>query len=432
MEDTRLGTILLESGLVSEQDLERCLSIQALTGSVRPIGQVLVEQGLVDREALDRVLELQKARACAQTGQAAKVASGDAMSGSLVQAAIDNKASEMVVSEGRTVRVRVGTEWRGLTEEVVTGPEVWDFAREVVGPEVLEELADRKCVVRGWDLTGVGHGSARVFRHFEGVAVRLQFAVDAVDPETIGLPAAVLEMAHGGRGLILVAGERGIGRSEALGMLASASARDSASHVIVLDDDPLPVADARALYVRRRFGSSPAQRAAAVRGAVREDPDTLVIADIGEAETFEIALRAAEGGRLVIGHISAASVTAALNRILDFYPVHDVPRLRSSLAAVLRALVIRHQLLHANGNESVIANELLMVDDAVRDALRRGELSDIALLLRMEGGQCGHTLDASMLELLSEGRVRMEDVFARAEEKAWVLERTRHIQTVTE
>lgn len=183
-----------------------------------------------------------------------------------------------------------------------------------------------------------------------------------------------------------------------------------------------------ALLSRRRFGSSPERRAAAVRNAVREDPDVLVIADISEAETFEVALRAAEGGRLVIGHINACSVGAALNRILDYYPVHDVNRVRSSLAAVLRALVVRHQLLHADGKGSVIANELLLVDNSVRDALRRGALSDIALLLRMEGGRCGHTLDSSMLELLAEGRVRIEDVFARAEEKAWVLERTRHMQ----
>ncbi|MCA8952767.1 MAG: Flp pilus assembly complex ATPase component TadA [Planctomycetes bacterium] len=431
MEDTRLGAILLESGIVSEQDLERCLSIQALTGSVRPIGQVLVAQGLVDSETLSRVLELQKARK-SRAAQAATVASSDDMCSALLQAAVANAASEMVVSEGRTVRIRVGTEWRGLTEHAVAGPQVWDFARELLGHEVLEELADRRCVVRGFKQDGVGHGTARVFRHFEGVAVRLQFAAQRIEPDQIGVPREVVDQARSGRGLVLVASERGQGRGEALALLTKEAARDSASHVIVLDDEPLPWPSVPALFVRRRFGGDMERRAAAVRSAVRDDPDVLVIADIGEAETFEVALRAAEGGRLVIGHINASSVTAALNRILDFYPVHDVPRVRSSLAAVLRSLLVRQQMLHSNGNEPVIATEMLVVDDSVRDALRRGDLSDIALLLRMEGGQCGHTLDSSMLQLLVEGRVRMEDVFARAEEKAWVLERTRHLETVTE
>ena len=79
----------------------------------------------------------------------------------------------------------------------------------------------------------------------------------------------------------------------------------------MLDDEPLPTPSVPALFVKRRFGSDPAQRADSVRSAVREDPDVLVIADLGEAETFELALRAAESGRLVIGHISAGSVTAA-------------------------------------------------------------------------------------------------------------------------
>ncbi|MCR9244927.1 MAG: ATPase, T2SS/T4P/T4SS family [bacterium] len=426
MEDTRLGAILLESGLVTEQDLERCLSIQALTGSVRPIGQVLVEQGLVDADAIERVLDLQKVRTSAG---AAKVPAGDAMSNTLLAAAVASNASEMIVSEGRTVRIRVGTEWRSLTDECVAGPEVWDFAREVVGHEVLEELAEGKSVVRGFKVEDLGRGSARVFRHFDGVAVRLQFVAEDPGAAAIGLPTAVLDLAQGGRGMILIASERGQLRAEALAMLAQRSSHDSQSHVVVLDDEPLEPPTTNALYVRRRFGETPEERSLAVRSAVRDDPDAVVIADLGSAETFEVALRAAEGGRLVIGHINAGNVAAALQRVLDFYPVHDVPRVRSSLAAVLKALVVRHPLLHKNGEESVVANELLLVDDAVRDALRRGALGDIAALLRLEDRACGHTLDSHMLELLGAGSVRMEDVFARAEEKAWVLERTRNLQT---
>ena len=425
MEDIRLGSMLLESGLVSEADLERCLSIQALTGSVRPIGQVLVEHGLVDSETLERVLALQDAR---NASRKVDIAPADVMSGSLLQAAVANGASEMVVSEGRTVRIRVGHQWRDLTNEVVTGPQVWDFAREVAGHQIIEDVADRKHVVRAWQHGDAGSGSARVFRHFDGVAVRLTFAVVEADAKSVGLPNRVIDLAKNGRGMILVAGGRGVGRAEALLALAAESTSDQGNHVLVLDEEPLALPNAPALCVRRRLGQSPQERSAAIRSAVREDPDVLVVADVGDADTFDVALRAAEDGRLVIAYIDALSVIEALHRILDFYQPHDVPRLRASLAAALRALVVRRQMPRASGVGTVHATEVLLPDRAVRIALQAGELANVALMMRMEGGRCGHSLDQSMLELLVAGEVHIEDVFVRAEEKAWILQRTKDLQ----
>jgi twitching motility protein PilT len=427
MEDIRLGAILLEGGVVDEAGLERCLAIQALTGSARPIGQILVEQGLLDDATLKRLLELQKERV-----EAARVSIAPAglACTALLTAAVANGASEVVVGESRPARIRVGTGWRQLTDEVMSGPEVWDFVRELMGSEVLESLAEHHFVVRSWQVEGLGHGSALAFRQFEGVAMRVTFvAAEVPQPELLGVPVPVVEAVRGGKGLVLVVGERGIGRAELLASMTQLAASDPSTYVVVVGDEPLPVASTGAMVVRRRFGLSPEEQAASLRSVVREDPDVLVIADVGNAETFEIALRAAEGGRLVIAYLDAANSTAALARILNFYPVHDLPRVRSSLAAVLRTVFVRQLLPDAEHNGTAAANELLVMDDAVREIVRRGELGDIAMLLRAEGGRAGHSLDRSMLGLLTAGRVRMEDVFARAEEKAWLLERTRDLQT---
>jgi Tfp pilus assembly pilus retraction ATPase PilT len=130
----------------------------------------------------------------------------------------------------------------------------------------------------------------------------------------------------------------------------------------------------------------------------------------------------------VIAYLDAANTTSALTRILNFYPVYELPRVRSSLAAVLRTVLVRHLLPDVAHVGNVAATELLVVDDPVREVVRNGELSDISLLLRTEGGRSGYGLDRSLLDLLTNGRVRMDDVFARAEEKAWLLERTRDLQ----
>lgn len=426
MDDNRLGAILLEGGVVDEAGLERCLAIQALTGGVRPVGQVLVEQGLLEESTLTRLLAMQRQRAAAR---AAEVAPADLACVSLLTAARANDATEVVVSEGRTARIRVGALWRPLTDAVLSGPEVWDFVREAMGSEVLEQLAEHHFVVRSWRIDGVGRGSATAFRQFDGVAVRVTFLDDAVaTPAAAAVPGRVLDAVQHQKGLVLCVGERGIGRSELLGCLSRLATDDPSHFVVVVDDEPVELPTDGALVVRRRYGLDPASRAEVLRSVVREDPDVLVIADVGAPETFELALRAAEGGRLVIAYIDAQNAVAALTRILDFYPVYELPRVRASLAAVLRVVLARVLLPDAGHAGTVAATELLLVEGAVRDVVRGGALDDLALLLRTEGDRYGHSLDRCMLELLRAGRVRIEDVFARAQEKAWLLEQTRNLE----
>lgn len=429
MDENRLGAILLEGGVVDETGLERCLAIQALTGTTRPIGRILVEQGLLDEPTLKRLLALQQTR---HEARSAESSPGDLGCESIVAAAIANGASEVVVSEGRPVRIQVGASWQQLTDDVVSGPEVWDFVRETMGADVLEQLAENHFVVRPWRLDDDRGGSATAFRHFEGVAVRLTFAAQKVStPFELDVPQSVVEAVHNGKGLVLCVGERGVGRGELLTTLTHEAARDQSKYMVVVDDDPMQLPDGGALVVQRRFGIDPATRADVLRSVVHEDPDTMVVADVGSRETFELALRAAEGGRLVVAYLDAQNVVAALTRILNFYPRYELPRVRASLAAVLRTVLVRLQLPNADHDGSVAATELLCMDDAAREVVRKGDLSDLGLLLRAEGGSVGHPLDRSLLDLLTSGRARMEDVFARAEEKSWLLERSKTLDAET-
>lgn len=426
MDDIRLGTLLLEGGIVDEAGLERCLAIQALTNHGRPIGQILVDQGMISPDALQRALQLQQER---RQASASSVRADDLAADALLTLAASEGAAELVVSEGRRACIRTGMQWRPVTDTPLSGPEVWDFARAVMGDGVLEALAERHCVVQPWHASGAGHGLATAFRQLEGVAVRIAFTPEAVpDPGMAGVSPAIVEAVRGGKGLVLLVGERGLLRAETVASLLPVAAADQAQYVVVVDDEPLPLPADRALVVRRRFGLTPAARAEALRAAVAEDPDALVVADIGDPATFEIALRAAEGGRLVIAWLDAANAAQALARLLGFPSTHDAARVRGTLAAALRAVLVRQQLPDATGTGTVAASELLVVDAAVRDAIRAGKLGDIALLVRAEGRNGGHSLDRSMLDLVAAGRVRLEDVFSRAEERLWLLDRTREMQ----
>jgi twitching motility protein PilT len=424
MDETRLGAILLESRVIAEADLEKCLEIQALTGGSRHLGHILVEQGLIDRSTLERVLDMQQSRL---TQQRQLLQTEGVLHDRFLRAAVAAGANELVISEGRPPLVRVGGELRELGTEELRGPEVWDFVRAEMGHEVLEELADKCFVTRDLAKPGLCRGRITAFRQFDGVAVIVRLHPEVVRrPEELGIPARVLEIIRSGKGLVLLAGERGSGRTELMASLVHEVATEEGRYVLVLDDSrEYPVPQSGSLVARRRVGEHVSDYVTALKTAVREDPDAILIGDVGEGEAFDLAIRAAEGGRLVLASLHAGSVVAAMHRVLNFYPTYDVARLRATLASVLRCVLVGHLLPKTTKDGLVSASELLIVDDAARDVLRNGDLSHLNLLMRMAGSKSGHSLDQSLLDLLTSGQVCFEDVFLRADEKAWLLEQTK-------
>lgn len=133
MEETRLGAILLENPLMRQEDIERCLEIQALTGGTRPLGEILVEEGVISRDMLDELLALQQSRREAQRGS--RVVVPETGIAAFVRSAMALNASDLVMSEGRPVLIRTGGQLRELTQQPLSARELYDF------------LADRKSVV---------------------------------------------------------------------------------------------------------------------------------------------------------------------------------------------------------------------------------------------------------------------------------------------
>lgn len=425
MDETRLGAILLESRIIQEGDLEKCLEVQSLTGNNRPLGSILIEQGLIDRATLQRLLELQQARVIER--QPPRSEANPAEGGGFLGAAIRAGARELIISDGRPVLARAAAEWRMLTVEPVRGPEVWDFVRAEMGAQVLEELADSQYVARDLHKPGLCRGRITAMRHSDGVAVLVELRPERLPgPERLGMPPQLIELLRGPRGLVLLVGERGVGRTELLAGALREMAVESNRYVVVLDDaidTEMPAGDA--LVARRRVGEHVSDYVAALRTTIREDPDAILVGSVDDPEAFDMALRAAEGGRLVVGWIDAHSVVGCLQRVLNFYPDYDVQRLRQGLASVLRGVCVRQLLASIDGSGMLPATELLLVDDAARDILRNGDLQSLNLLMRTESGKSGHSLDQCMLAMIGENRIRIEDAYARAEEKAWLLERLR-------
>ena len=165
MESTRLGTLLVEGNMVREEDLERCLEIQALTGGSRPLGQILVEQNVISAGELNDILQLQEERRAIIPPLVPVKGQGCAR---FFAAAVAAGATELILSEGRSTMVRVAGQLRELEEDVLDALEVWQFVREYMGEDALEVLADRKSIAQEFHVPHVGRGRIMAFRHFDG------------------------------------------------------------------------------------------------------------------------------------------------------------------------------------------------------------------------------------------------------------------------
>jgi twitching motility protein PilT len=423
MEETRLGAILLESGILREDDLERCLEIQALTGGDRPLGQILVDQKIVTSATLERLLELQAQRRDS-VSRAAGGLDGTEDPTDLLETAIDCGVTELHLSEGRPPLLRVATQLEALGNEPVFGPEVWSFVQQYMGPEVLECLADQRSVTRELRMPGKARGRVTASRHFDGIHVVVRFHPWATrDLATIEPDPRLHELVAGSRGLVLVCGEHGSGVSSTMASMLRAVAQGSSDRFVLVLDETFEFFDAdtdatHAIVSMRRVREHTRNWVTGLTSALHEDPDVLFVGDVSDPHAFDIALRAAETDRLVVAAVPGANVREALERIENGYAEQDLRRARTMLASTLRAVLAVRLLPAEKDPGACIATEFLHVDENVRDLLGSGGLARVDLLLQMGDSTIGHCLDDRLLELVQDGKVAFEDAFAFARDKA--------------
>jgi twitching motility protein PilT len=425
---TRLGALLLENPLVREEDLERCLEIQTMTGGGRPLGQILLEQGVITAALLDELLALQaeRRRAVQAFDQYAETIVTGGVERFLISA-LQAKANELILSEGRPALMRVGGQLQSLGTEPVPSPEIWQFVTDYIGPDALDLVAQNKSLTRELRRPGYCRGRISAFRQFDGICVTLRLHPDKVrEPDRAGIPPQALDMLRGGKGLVLVAGQSHAGVSETMTTMLRTLVGDKNRFVLVLDDcDEIPDLGGEAIVVRRQVGRHTHSYATGLRASIRQRPDVIVVGDATDAETFDLALRSAEAGCLVIAGIAARSAASAINRALDGYPPQDVPRVRSTLASVLRGVLVVQLVPSVKRNGLTLATEVLVMDEAAQGILRDGVPGQLELLTRLERRSNGHSLDDSLIELVRSGRVKLEDAFQYADDRVRVLQYSR-------
>jgi len=315
--------------------------------------------------------------------------------------------------------------------ELKTLQDVPPLSREFIHSLVLSMLNDRRreAFERAGDIglsLTTGDGARQrvwVWQHRGGVAV----SVRLVPPEVpalakLELPESVSGLIEPGRGLVLVAGGAGSGKTTTLAALTDRLAAERACHVVTIEDPvEFQLRDRRSVVAQREVGLDAPSAAAALRAAARQDADVLMVGDLRDGESAGLSLSAVESGCLVLAGIAARDALDAVARFLALFPAAEQAAARPRLAAVLRGLVAQQLCARADGQGRIPAADVLVLDDETRDRL--GALgSEPDLRARMAAGRPSGscTFDGSLVALARRKRVSREEALARANDPAAV------------
>jgi twitching motility protein PilT len=269
-----------------------------------------------------------------------------------------------------------------------------------------------------WQIPDVGRCRASVFRQrgSTGLALRL---IPATVPalETLGLPPAVSALANEARGLVVVTGATGSGKSTTLAALVDRINRTRAVHILTIED-PIEFvhADAQSIISQREIGFDTPSYASGLRSALRQDPNVILVGEMRDVETIETALIAAETGHLVLSTLHTLDAAEMVARIVSVFPTHHQAQVRLQLARVLRAAVSQRLLPRADGTGRALAAEVLITTPFIKDAI--ADMDKTSLIhgaIAAGGSEYGmQTFDQSILQLCQSGAVSV------AEAQRWV------------
>ena len=346
---------------------------------------------------------------------------GGAVSFALLQALqylCDQEGSDLHVKAGSPPMVRISGELTPLPAvDPLTPEDTAQAVREMLrDPARLQELESEGEADFAYAVPGLARFRVNAFRQRGSLSIvcrRIPYGVTTI--AELGLPEAVREMAEEPRGLVLVTGTTGSGKSTTLAAMVDHINSVAARHIVTIED-PIEFlhSDKRSVINQREVGSDTESFGRALRRVLRQDPDVILIGEMRDEETVQTALSAAETGHLVFSTLHTADAAETINRVIDFFPPHQHRQVRAMLSTSLRG-VISQRLVPSTDGGRVAALEILRTTGRVRDAIMNPEETQLLPSIIAEGTFYGmQTFDQALFAQVQAARITRESALAVA------------------
>ena len=269
-----------------------------------------------------------------------------------------------------------------------------------------------------FSLPGMGRYRVNAFRRQGTAALALRLvSTEIPDPESLGVPASIIDLYQKKRGLVLVTGPTGSGKSTTLAAVIHKVNTCRDAHIITLEDPIEYLHPHRMSMVNQReIGQDTLSYANALRAALREDPDVILVGEMRDYETISVAVTAAETGHLVLSTLHTIGAASTVDRIIDVFPPHQQQQIRVQLSNVLEAIISQQLMPRADGRGRVAAFEVLHANPAIRNLIREGKSHQIPSIMQTSRRLGMISMDEAILQLVREGKITRQTAmeFAQA------------------
>lgn len=475
-----LGRIALHLKLITPDQLSEATRLQGRDGGEKALGSILVERGFINEAQLQTILKARAqvvanyrareatatadpapqaapptapsasaaapaaspaAPPAARTGRPAQqapstaaaqaspkpaAAAGPAGAGSpdtaqlteVLRLGCERGASDVHIHAGSPLRLRLHGRFEAVGEEPIAPERAEELIASALRADQADVFRERGELDFAYTVPGLGrfrvdvyrqqHGADGVFRVLPGRPPTL---------EELGLPTALAKFTNYHQGLVLITGPGNCGKSSTLAAMVDLINEERREHILTVED-PIEILhpSKRCIVNQRSVGPHTGSFARALRAALREDPDVIVIGELRDLETISLALTAAETGHLVLGTLHTNSTIRTINRIVGVFPADQQEQIRNMVSESLRAVISQRLVPTADGSRRVPALEVLVNNKAIGNLIRESKTFQIFSLLQTGASQGMCLLDESLSQLVAAGTITREAALAAADD----------------
>lgn len=328
----------------------------------------------------------------------------------MLKVAKDAGASDLHITVGVPPKMRVNGHLITMDFPKMLPPDTALLLSEIMNEKQREKFEEKGEHDMSFSIPNFGRFRVNAYKQRGSVAIALRLVGTQVpSPEVLGVPDSVIDLYQRKRGLILVTGPTGSGKSTTLAAIIDKINNNRECHVITLED-PIEYLHQHKLSMvnQREIGLDSQSYASALRAALREDPDVILVGEMRDFETISVAITAAETGHLVLSTLHTIGAASTVDRVIDVFPPHQQQQIRVQLANVLEAIVSQQLIPRADDLGRVAAFEVLHANHAVRNLIREGKSHQLMSVMQTNRKAGMIVMDEAIQQLYHDGKITRE------------------------
>ena len=336
----------------------------------------------------------------------------------------DQQASDLHLAAGKQPILRVKGELERIKYKALDNDSLKTMLYEITPEHKIKVFEETGDVDFAYEIPGLARYRANFFKQNNGIAAAFrEIPGQILTCEDLGLPSVIKQLATLPRGLVLVTGPTGSGKSTTLAAIIDEANKTRKDHIITVED-PIEFVHVskKAMINHREVGMHTRSFSAALRGALREDPDIIMVGEMRDLETIDLAIEASLTGHLVFSTLHTSSAPKTIDRVIEVFPADQQAQVRSTLADGIRAVIcqslFRRQNTRPGDMGRVAALEIMIGTPAVRNLIREQKIFQIPSAIQTGKRYGMHSLDDAIMDLLTNKTVSAEEAYAKCNDKS--------------